>query len=476
MLLCVRIPEYPLAVALSGYDHDDLCAIVADRPNRGHVLALSASARAQGAAIGQTVTQAVAAASSARVIVHDTARAATVWEEVLDALDAVTPLIDDVREGIAFLDMRGIDGDTAMWIERIEAALARFDLPLTVGSGPNRFCAFAASWIGHRTTIAEGEEAQTLASLPLEVLTLDENVQARLHLLGIKTLGELAKLPHGPFVRRFGRASAQWHDWARGVDRTPFVPRGHAISIEASLFGEGSAESEEAVIFALRVLLSRICSDLERCGKRASALQLDIELESGQTNGFEIVLALPTADDRAMLDVLRAKLEGMSFDAPLSGLRLRALRLEEGGEALPLVRNDDIDPQNVAVVLARLEAMLGEPVRRARTKEAHQLEERFTYEPFAVPKRDATPALATPRVVPQLRLLTVTEIDVSVARGEPVRVGGHTVLECSGPWRIEEAWFSSAVARDEYDVVLDDGELCRIYRQGNRWYLRGTYD
>jgi hypothetical protein len=230
------------------------------------------------------------------------------------------------------------------------------------------------------------------------------------------------------------------------------------------------------VIFAMRVLLSRICSDLERCGKRASALQFDVELESGVTHGYEVLLAAPTADDRAMLDVLRAKLEGVAFDAPLCGLRLRALRLEEGGEALPLVRNDDIHPQNVAVVLARLEALLGEPVRRARTREAHQIEERFTYEPFGIPKRDNSTATAVPRVVPQLRLLAVSEIDVDVARGEPARVAGRRVMECAGPWRIEEGWFDTAVARDEYDVVLDDGEICRIYHQGSRWYMRGAYD
>ena len=243
MLLCVRIPDYPLAVAVGGHAHSGICAVVADRPNRGRVIAASPSARAQGATVGQTVTQAVAAAPNAHVVVHDGARAAALWEEALDALDAVTPLIDDVRQGIAFLDMRSIDGEPADWIARIEAALARFDLPLTVGSGPNRFCAFAASWIGHGNAIAEGEEAATLAPLSLDVLTLDENVHARLHLLGIGTLGELAALPHGPFVRRFGKASAQWHDWARGIDRTPFVPRGHAITIEASMFGEGSAES-----------------------------------------------------------------------------------------------------------------------------------------------------------------------------------------------------------------------------------------
>ena len=61
----------------------------------------------------------------------------------------------------------------------------------------------------------------------------------RLQLLGVTTLGELAALPHGPFVRRFGPDAARWHDAARGIDRSPFVPRGHAITIEAAMLGEG---------------------------------------------------------------------------------------------------------------------------------------------------------------------------------------------------------------------------------------------
>jgi len=320
------------------------------------------------------------------------------------------------------------------------------------------------------------EEARRLLPLPLALLELDPSAAQRLHLLGVSTLGELARLPHGPFVRRFGRDAARWHDWSRGIDRTPFLPRGHALAIEASMFGEGSAESEEAVLFALKVLLARICSDLERCGKRASALQLDVELENGESEHLEILLASATAGERAMLDVMRAKLEGLTFAAPLTGLRLRALRLESGGEAMPLVRGDDIDRQSVAVVLARLEAVLGEPALRARTQAAHPLEERFTYEPWTIPKRDAGNATLSSHVVPQLRLLTVTEIEVRVAHGEPAHVDSRAVLSCAGPWRIEEGWFNAPVVRDEYDVELDDGSVCRIYRQGSRWYLRGSYD
>ena len=479
MLLCVRIPQYPLAVSLDGQTVEGP-SIVADRFDRGRVVALDDRAYEEGARIGQTVAQAVAAVSNARIAVYDPARGRALWNEILDALDAVTPLIEDVREGIAFLDMRGISRDAYTWMEQVREIVGRFRMPLNTGCAENKFCAFAATWIGDGTLIEETTADERLRPLPLEVLELDPAAQERLRLLGIATLGELAKLPHGPFVRRFGRAAARWHEWARGIDRTPFEPRGHAVSIEAAMFGEGQADDEAQVFFALRVLLTRICSDLERCGKRAAALQLRVELDNGDEALVEVLLAAPTAQERSMLDVLRAKLEGMQFAAPIVGLHLRALRLEEGGEELALFAADDIDPQHVAVTLARLEAVLGEPALRARLRDAHPLEERFVYEPFAVPKSDTlnAPVAATVTMAPQLRLLNVREIDVRVHRGEPAFVGSppRAVMECAGPWRIEEGWFGSGVTRDEYDVVLEDGDICRIYRQGTRWYLRGAYD
>lgn len=408
------------------------------------------------------------------------------WEELLDALDAVSPLVDDVRPGLAFLDMRGIAGTPPQWMAQTRAIATPFCLPLRLGAADNKIAARAAAQSYDGTVCASGKERELLAPFALSLLDIDPKVAERLRLLGIERLGDLAGLPHGPFVRRFGPEAARWHALAQGVDRTPFVPRAHAVAIEASMYGEGRAEDEAQVIFALRMLLTRIAADLERCGKRAGALTLDVELEDSQTQRFIVPLASSTAQERAMLDVVRAKLEGVTFASAIVGLRLRAAELEEGGEALGLLSGDDFDPQTVAVTIARIEAALGETVRQASTRSAHVLEERFAYERYEPPKRtlmlnddDAAPAFGHD-IVPQLRLLTVAEIPVRVRGGEPAFVGDppQAVLECAGPWRVElERWPGvEAVARDEYDVLLADGDLYRIYHQGAHWYLRGAYD
>lgn len=401
------------------------------------------------------------------------------WEEVLDTLDALSPLIEDARPGRAFVELHGI-ADAPTGMTRARALLRRFAYAWRLGAGANPFCARVAASVADGSICEAGGEAAYLAPLSLALLEIDAEQVERLRLLGIESLGALAALPYGPFVRRFGRDAGAWHERARGIDRTAFRPRGHAVAIEAALFGEGSASDEAQVFFALRMLLARVAVDLERVGMRAGGLNLDLEFEDGTTRGIAVRLALPTGEERAMFDVLRARLEGMTFEAAICGLRLRAERIEERGEPQGLFAADDLDPAGIAVALARLEAALGERVTRAHIHAAHALEGRFTYEPFGIPPRETFASAATAleaAVVPQLRLLAVREVEVRVRAGAPAWVDARAVLECVGPWRIEErAYLSTPVVRDEYDVLLEDGALVRIYRQGTRWYVRGCYD
>lgn len=406
-----------------------------------------------------------------------------VWEAMLDALDAVSPLVDPQRLGLVFLDVHGIAGETSAHIACARAILAPFEQSMRIGAGSNKIAAQAAAYRADGSICEPGMERGMLAPLPLTLLEIDPAVVERLQLLGIERLRDLARLPHGPFVRRFGKIAASWHELARGIDRRPFVPRAHAIAIEAAIFGEGRASDEAQVYFALRMLLARICTDLERCGKRAGALRLAVELEDADACAFEVPLALPTAHERTLFEMLRAKIEGTRFASAIVGLRLQALHLEEGGEKQTFFAGGDLDPQRVAVTIARLEAALGTGVARARTREAHLLEERFSYEPFK-PSDAAADARVIPaeeqcckRTVPQLRLLEVREVPVQLRGGAPAIVDRQAVRQCTGPWRIaERPHAASPVVRDEYDVVLENGTFARIYHQGSHWYLRGVYE
>jgi len=210
-VLCVSIPHY--ALALARREAPDIAAeipaVLADKPDRGRVIAADDRARASGARTGQTVLQARAVAFDAHVFVHDAQRSRAVWSDMLDALDAITPIVEDACEGIAYLDMRGINGSAEQWMERAYQALQPFQLPLQTSVGPNKFVARAAAFENDRNVWTERDARRNLAPLPLDLLDIAPKTMDRLHLLGIKTLGDLARLPHGPFVRRFGGQAAR---------------------------------------------------------------------------------------------------------------------------------------------------------------------------------------------------------------------------------------------------------------------------
>jgi hypothetical protein len=479
MLLCIHVAAFRLAVARRGTGTPDDVFLLADKADRGRVLEVDDRAHALGARRGQTVLQACVAAGGARVLVHDAPYARTVWEDMLDELDALSPLVDDAAEGTTYVEMRGCDGMASDWIARAHAALERFDLPVRVAVGPNKFATRAVTYVRDGCICAPGEAAQLLAPLRLEVLEVEPAVIERLHLLGVATLGELARLPHGPFVRRFGARAARWHECARGIDPTPFRPRPYALQIEAAAFGEGSAAQEEQVYFALRVLAERVCSDLSRAGRAAALLRTTFECENGDLRELDAGFAQPTADPRVVLDILRAKLEGLIFDTPITGLKLQALRLEECGTFTTLFSGTQPDPQTLAIACERLQAVGDIQALQAHVRPAHLLESRFTY---GVPSlgyqchgdTGCHPERSTPT---QLRMLPVREVAVKLRGNTPASVDARPVVNCAGPWRVDDGWFESEhVARDEYDVLLDGGMLWRVYREGEKWYVRGAYD
>ncbi len=489
-VVCVRIPAFRLAVALRAQAGLDLGAplILADRIERGRVVDRSPAAAALGVRPGMTLVQAQAAAPEARTVFDDPAAAARAWDEALDALDAASPLVEDDGIGRAFVEMHGIAGDAQAWLGAVRAALAGFAPSPRLGLGPSKFVAQAAAGLGDGTVCA-GDPAAFLAPLPLEVLELRPDAAERLRLLGVGTLGELAALPHGPFVRRFGAAAAVWHERARGRDERPLRPRPRALRIDRALHGEGQATSEEQVLFALRTLVGRVADDLAAAGKRAGRLALSLECEDGETRELSTRVAQPTAVPATLFELLRARLEGVVLHAPVSGLRLAAEELAGGAVPLSLFAAGDPDPDAIGVVLARLDAALGEgKALRARVLDGPRLERRFALEPFTV---ETLATRGTPVELPplpafgtlQLRLVEPRPVEVRIANGAPRLVGSppQAVVELAGPWRVEEGWWTRAtggapLSRDEYDVWLDDGSLLRIAREADAWSVRGVYD
>jgi hypothetical protein len=104
-------------------------------------------------------------------------------------------------------------------------------------------------------------------------------------------------------------------------------------------------------------------------------------------------------------------------------------------------------------------------------------------------RREPDDPVHRPALVPVLRRFRPpVAVRVTVERGRPVQLAidrrgmpGGAIERSAGPWRTSGAWWTGTPDgwdRDEWDIVLRDGTICRLFQQRDTgtWLLEGVLD
>ena len=154
---------------------------------------------------------------------------------------------------------------------------------------------------------------------------------------------------------------------------------------------------------------------------------------------------------------------------------------------MPSKRNTYAAPAELAVTVARLEALCGPgQVGAPGCNDTHRLDEAHLrdFPTHAVSAPAARAARSLPRPILALRALRPPRaVRVWESTGIPERVALSEqpleILNRAGPWRLfGEWWGEHCFARDYFDVELSDGGIYRLYRNlaDESWFVDGIYD
>jgi protein ImuB len=334
--------------------------------------------------------------------------------------------------------------------------------------------ATAALWLaraGGADVASRHELAGSLGALPLRVTSWPEAVQALLRDIGVKTIGDCARLPRGGFARRVGNA------FLRELDR--------AFGREVELKAEYAAPE----IWSTKVDLFEDSVDsalfLEVIAEMLDELTIELRARQVQIRSFEIAfehlhrpptvenfeLLEPVHERERLLALIRDRIERSVLPVPAMALRFRS------GVLLPLaLRDADLfEKQPVEelerVLLERLRERFGQAaVYGLRSVEEHRperawakwagLESRLRkQERF---ERQGRPLWLLPSPVP----LSSVE-----ARRASLKL-------TSGPERIESGWWDECdVGRDYYTAKNAHGQKLWVFRdhRTRSWYLHGLF-
>lgn len=345
MVVCVHLTCFELAVAAGGR------AEVVEQTLAGRALALapqagaerrvgevSGAAEACGVRTGMVLGEALARCPQLVLVPPDPMRAAETWEGTLRALESIGAAVEPARPGLAYFEtdgLRGIHGTDAATIAAAQRACrspAGGGRPARMGGGPTRFCALAASLAARsrRPFLIEGPSIdgpptpnarRWLAGRPVWLLAFRWETAPLIEpltRLGVRTLGELAKLGRAALSDRFGRPGALAHELACGEDG-PVRARRLQERLEESM-EVGDASSGMALKRVLGVLVNRLLARSERDGRTLRAVILSARLVAGGGWRERVVFRQALCDPERIRLALSLRL--LLLPAPADALRL----------------------------------------------------------------------------------------------------------------------------------------------------------
>lgn len=341
MIVCVHMPRFELSFAAGGAEAlvGRPLAIAPLPGGEQRVGEVSGAAEALGVRRGMALGEALARSPGLTLVPADPVGVQEAWEGTLGSLESIGAAVETARPGLAYFEtgpLRALHGGDGGAIAAARRALqgegrgrpGRVRSPgerhMRIGAGPTRFCALAAALAvrSRRPLVLEGSEAlRWLGGRPVELLAYrveTERLLEPLMRLGVRTLGELARLGRAALSDRFGEAGALAHGLASGDD-TPLRPRSPEERLRETM-SVGDASSGASLERVLGVLVDRLLARSERRGRTLRAVTLSAKLLSGGGWSERAVFRQPLADrDRI---VLALSLRLLTLPAPAATLGL----------------------------------------------------------------------------------------------------------------------------------------------------------
>src|SRR5687767_4746722 len=507
-LAALWVPLFPLAARLRSEPDlvPEALALAEGNGAAARLVAASRSARRAGLRPGMTLPQARALLPNLLVRPRDPECERAAQEALLEAAESVSPRVEDGGEGLAYLDLAGLERHFPGAQPELElgralvGAAARVGLVARAGIASSKLAArLAAGLPSSPTVVPAGEEAAFLAPLPLDRLGPEPELAATLARWGVRSIGELARLPPDELASRLGAAGQRLHALARGLEPQPLLPRQPPPDFREGLDLEWPLVALEPFLFVARPALERLTERLERRGLGCARLLVALKLEPSGTAERSIQLPAPTRDTKTLLHLVRLDLEARPPGAPVTGFAFTAQPDRPRAAQLTLLGPVELAPDQLATALARLFALLGPGrVGAPQTVDGHR-PERLAIGAYAPPPPPEVRPAARPgrglltaralRPPLQLEVMVGADAPAGAATAPPARLRSPAaaagpridgaVRVASGPWRMEEGWWSeTAAARDYWDVELEGGGLYRLYRDrlSGEWYADGIYD
>ena len=363
-ILCVLLPHFPWRCELRRHP------ALADRPaivtytEGSQKLVTDYSPHLEGLRPDMSLQEALARHGETEMLHADIPYYRSVFNELLDALEQKSPLVEGADPGCVYIGVDGLQliypDDNAL-VDAVRGVVT--DFAPRLGIAANKFLASLAarySPLGDFKVLS-GAINSFLKDLSCDVLPVSVKSRSKLRDFGLATLGQVAALPPGPFQSQFGPEGKRIWELSRGHDDTPLYPRFLEEVIEESAALPSVTVSLDAILVALESLLARIFAGNTLKGRGIHSLTLWTRSWNAEHWERNINFKEPAMDVRSAVSRIKRILENYPQPGPVeqAGIKITGLGYPRGRQKSLFreVRAKD----HLAEDIKQLELKLGNP-------------------------------------------------------------------------------------------------------------------
>jgi len=311
----------------------------------GHIWAASPEARQSGVYAQMSARQAQTRCPDVLLYTLDAQHCEAEQGALLGTLAQSGLPVEAQMWGTAYVDLQQVAGGnlTAERLQRtvrplcaelgkkIQKLLGETLSP-ALGWDNSKFTSRAAAGFakpGHMRLVAHAEETSFLNPLSIQLLPLPGEALQQLAWLGIRTLGQFARLPAAAVGQRFGPAGRIAQQWAQGRDGRPVCAntRGtpEPLNLEFEPFTDEYQTALVAMLAALQAPLDAWAAQLAGCRR----LRVDLYFAEGSSRTIDCTFMEPVTNGSRLHAALSHRLQTLQWPAELSAAQLTLL---ESGE------------------------------------------------------------------------------------------------------------------------------------------------
>ncbi len=328
LIACVHIPRFAVEVERQRRQDLNTRLILVGEVD---VFDCSIGAETSGIKRGIRMSEAIGLCHRAVVLPPDLPYYQRQFDKVLGFLEGVSPEVEVGDLGTAYLSLEGLSIELESFAEEIIASLRRRSgFMASVGIAGGKFVARVAAQTkrpGLARVLLPGEEAAFLVPLPVDHLPASDSMRWRLGLLGIETMGDIARLPLGAFQSQFGPEGKRCWEMARGVDNEPLLPRVKEETVVRRLQMPAPAVTLEAILMGVERLVQAAYGDPNRHGRWVRKAVVRAALDGGGTWELPVPFREALADPRDAWFAVKTAIARRPPERPVEELEVELVGL-----------------------------------------------------------------------------------------------------------------------------------------------------